>query len=157
MKPNIGIGDKELQCSISVLTTILADEMMLYVKTRKFHWNVGGKSFMEVHKLFQGQYSELEEVIDLIAERISKLGGKTIGTMKEFLENTRLKEAAEEYPSQKDMMKELLQDHETVIVEIRKDIVKCGGKNEDAGTIDFLTGLMQKHETIAWVLRRYLN
>jgi starvation-inducible DNA-binding protein len=107
-----------------LLSIILADEMTLYIKTRKFHWNVSGQSFMELHKLFQSQYTELEETIDLIAERINKLGGKTIGTMQEFNAISRLKESPDKYPSQKEMMKELLEDHEFVITEIRKDIEK---------------------------------
>lgn len=131
--------------------------MTLYIKTRKFHWNVCGDSFMELHKLFQSQYTELEENIDLIAERINKLGGKTIGTMKEFTEETRLKEYPNKYPNQKDMMKELLADNESVIVNLRKDIETCTEKNKDAGTADFLTGLMEDHETTAWILRRYFN
>ena len=93
MTPQIGITNKHLQKSITVLSLILADEVVLYTKTRKFHWNVSGESFMELHKLFQSQYTELEETIDSVAERISKLGGNTIGTMKEFLELTRLKES----------------------------------------------------------------
>ncbi|MDP1725249.1 MAG: DNA starvation/stationary phase protection protein [Bacteroidota bacterium] len=157
MKPEIGITEKNLGKSIELLSVVLADEMTLYVKTRKFHWNVSGESFMELHKLFQGQYTELEETIDLVAERINKLGGKTIGTMKEFTALTRLKEAAGKYPSQKEMMKELLGDHEAVIIELRKDITICNEKNKDAGTTDFLTGLLEQHETTAWVLRRYLN
>jgi len=157
MKPEIGISEKNLNKSITLLSTILSDEMTLYVKTRKFHWNVSGESFMELHKLFQGQYTELEETIDLVAERINKLGGKTIGTMKEFSGLTRLKESPDDYPSQKDMMKELLEDHETVIVELRKDIEVSNDKNKDAGTTDFLTGLMEQHESTAWILRRYLN
>jgi starvation-inducible DNA-binding protein len=131
--------------------------MVLYIKTRKFHWNVFGESFMELHKLFEAQYSELEETIDLVAERISKLGGKTIGTMKEFSDLTRLKEMPNVYPVQKDMIKELLGDHETVIVQLRKDIEACAEKDKDAGTADFLTGLMEQHETTAWKLRRYLH
>ena len=67
MKPQIGISEKHLSVSIEMLSIILADEMVLYVKTRKFHWNVSGESFMELHKLFQNQYTELEETIDLIA------------------------------------------------------------------------------------------
>jgi starvation-inducible DNA-binding protein len=55
------------------------------------------------------------------------------------------------------MIKELLKDHETVIVQLRKDIDHCTEKTKDAGTADFLTGLMEQHETTAWVLRRYLN
>ena len=55
------------------------------------------------------------------------------------------------------MLKELLKDHESIIIELRKDIDDCATKNKDAGTADFLTGLMEQHETTAWVLRRYLN
>lgn len=157
MKPQIGISEKHLSVSIEMLSIILADEMLLYVKTRKFHWNVSGESFMELHKLFQNQYTELEETIDLVAERIGKLGGKTIGTMHEFANLTRLKESPNKYPNQKDMMKELLEDYETLIVEIRKDIEACNEKNKDAGTVDFLTAIMEQHESTAWILRRYLN
>lgn len=157
MKPEIGISEKHLDNNIALLSVILSDEMTLYIKTRKFHWNVSGESFMELHKLFQSQYTELEETIDLVAERIGKLGGKTIGTMKEFTHLSRLKESPDKYPSQKEMMKELLSDHEKVVVELRKDIEESTDKNKDAGTTDFLTGLMEQHETTAWILRRYLN
>ncbi len=157
MKPKIGISEKNLAGSSVILSTVLSDEMTLYIKTRKFHWNVSGESFMELHKLFEGQYKELEETIDLVAERINKLGSKTIGTMKEFISLTRLKESPNKYVTQKEMMKELLDDHEFIITELRKDIEKSTDKNKDAGTIDFLTGLMEQHETTAWVLRRYLN
>ena len=157
MKPDIGIAAKNLKKSVNILSTLLADEMTLYVKTRKFHWNVSGESFMELHKLFQSQYTELEEVIDEVAERINKLGSKTIGTMKEFAAITRLKESPDVYPAQKDMIAELLNDHQSVIIELRKDIDICTESNHDAGTTDFLTGIMQQHETIAWILRRYLG
>jgi starvation-inducible DNA-binding protein len=157
MKPAIGISEQNLQKSITLLTTILADEVVLYTKTRKFHWNVSGNSFMELHKLFQVQYTELEETIDLVAERINKLGGKTIGTLEEFARHTRFKESPDEYPSQKEMMKELLADHESITQELRKDINICGEGNKDSGTVDFLTGLMEQHESAAWVLRRYLS
>ena len=57
MKPNIGISEKELKNSCSILSVILADEMTLYVKTRKAHWNVEGESFMELHKLLKCEQS----------------------------------------------------------------------------------------------------
>lgn len=157
MKPNIGISENHLQKSIDLLAVVLANEMTLYVKTRKFHWNVAGENFMELHKLFQSQYTEIEESIDEVAERINKLGGKTIGTMGEFLGITKLKESPNNYPSQKEMLKELLVDNETIIILLRKDVETCTNENKDAGTSDFLTGLMEQHETIAWILRRYLS
>lgn len=157
MKINIGIPDKSLKEVTALLSTVLADEMTLYIKTRKFHWNVSGQSFMELHKLFEEQYKQLEEYIDEIAERINKLGAKTIGTMQEFGEGSSLKESPGKYPSQKEMLQELLDDHETVIVHLRKLIEKCGEKYQDAGTADMLTRIMEEHETIAWILRKYLN
>jgi starvation-inducible DNA-binding protein len=157
MKPNIGISDKNLKDVTTMLSAVLADSFMLYTKTRKFHWNVNGQSFMELHKLFESQYNKLEEAIDEIAERINKFGTPTIGTLKEFLEVTTLKEAPGKYPDQTSMIKELLADHETVIKALRKNIDDCDDKFKDKGTADFLTGLMQEHETIAWTLRRYLK
>lgn len=157
MKPNIGIAEKNLQGVTALLSFVLSDTTLLYSKTRKFHWNVKGESFMELHKLFEGQYTLLEEAIDEIAERINKLGAPVIGTLAEFLKNSSLKEAPGKYPQKEEMLKELLSDHETVIKGLRKYIDDCSEKFKDAGTADFLTGLMQQHETIAWTLRRYFN
>jgi starvation-inducible DNA-binding protein len=53
------------------------------------------------------------------------------------------------------MLKELLLDHESLVVVLRKSVTQIAGKINDAGTADFLTGLMEDHESIAWVLRRY--
>ena len=157
MHPDIGISEKKLKRVTSLLSLVLANEMALYTKTRKFHWNVSGESFMELHKLFENQYKELEESIDEIAERIGKLGQKTIGTMQEYLKLAGIKEHPGKYADSKEMLKELFKDHETVIIELRKGIEECAEKSKDSGTADFLTNLMQQHETTAWVLRKYIS
>lgn len=157
MKPKIGLAEAKLKQATDILSVVLADEVLLYTKTRKFHWNVAGESFVELHELFEEQYKKLEIVIDEVAERINKLGANTIGTMKEFLEITNLKETPKKYPSQKEMLRELLQDHELVIVHLRKNVETTDEKIGDAVTTDFLTGLMEIHETIAWKIRRYLS
>lgn len=157
MQPKIGLTEKSIKSITAMLSEILADAVVLYTKTRKFHWNVCGESFMELHKLFENQYKQLEEAIDEIAERINKLGAKTPGTMQEFLQLASLKEAPGKYPAQKEMLKELLTNHESVIAALRKNIDLCDDEYKDAGTADFLTQLLQEHETIAWTLRRYLE
>jgi starvation-inducible DNA-binding protein len=157
MKPKIGLSEIKLQKSVDLLAIVLSDEMALYIKTRKFHWNVSGESFMELHKLFEVQYTELEIVIDEVAERINKLGSKTIGTMKEFASLTRIEEHPNKYPDQKTMLAELLADHELLILELRKDIESCTEEIKDAGTADLLTKILQQHESVAWILRRYLE
>ena len=157
MKPEIGISSKNLDSVVKLLSVGLANSMTLYIKTRKFHWNVSGESFMELHKLFENQYKQLEESIDEIAERIGKLGAKTIGTMQEYSEIKTLQESPNKYPTQNEMIKELLKDHEAIIVKLRGDIDLCTETYKDVGTADFLTALIQDHETIAWTLRRYLE
>ncbi len=157
MKPNIGLSEEKISKSVNILTEALANATTLYIKTRKAHWNVAGESFMELHKLFESHYKQLEKSIDEIAERIGKLGEKTIGTMSEFIKMSAIKEAPGKYPTQKEWLKELLTDHETIIKQLRKDVDECAEKIKDAGTADFLTGIMEEHETIAWTIRRYLN
>ena len=156
MKTLIGLSDQDRKQSTDVLSILLADEMSMYVKTRKFHWNVAGESFMELHQLFQQQYTSLEAIIDAIAERINQLGADTIGTMQEFVECSRLTEFAAVYPMQKEMLVELLNDYNELINYLRSDIVTISKDSEDVGTIDFLTGIIQQHEKTAWILRRYL-
>jgi starvation-inducible DNA-binding protein len=77
--------------------------------------------------------------------------------MKEFSEKATIKEAPGKYPDRMEMVKELLDDNETVIKELRKAIDDCSDKYKDAGTADFLTKIMEDHESVAWILRRYLK
>ncbi len=155
MKPNIGITANNLKSLHVLLNKTLSDDMMLYIKTRKFHWNISGDSFMELHKLFEDQYNQLEEEIDEIAERVGKLGGMAFGTTKEFSDNSQIKETPGKNPSSKEMIAELLKDHEMIIKSLREGVDEADEKLKDAGTADLLTGLMRKHETMAWTLRRY--
>ena len=154
MKTDIGIKEKNLDSNIKHLTIVLSNAMVLYVKTRKFHWNVTGPSFMEYHELFENQYNSLEKAIDEIAERISKLGGKPIGSMNEFVKHATLKESNSN-PESMDMVSELLRDHETVSKELREMISVVEDDTDDMGTADFLTALLLQHETEAWKLRKY--
>jgi starvation-inducible DNA-binding protein len=157
MKPDIGLSAKNLDSITAILRSVLANAMVLYIKTRKFHWNVSGNSFMELHELFESHYNKLEKSIDEIAERINKLGAPTPGTMKEFLDTATLEESPGKYPSQSGMLKELLSDHESVIKELRKFVDESEEEHNDMGTSDFLVDLMKEHETLAWTLRRYLK
>jgi len=157
MKPNIAISDADREGVVNILSPLLADEYVLYTKTRSYHWNVVGPQFNDLHKFFESQYEGLEEVIDDVAERMRSLGGLSIATLTEFLKQTRLKEHPDEYPDAMKMISNLLADHETLIRNLRADLETCAGKYHDIGTNDFLTGLMEKHEKTAWMLRAFLE
>ncbi len=156
MKANIGITEPHLQAVSALLNILLADEYILYTKTRNYHWNVEGDNFIELHKFYESQYTELEEIIDQVAERIRFLGHFSEGRLKDFLKITHLPE--QDYTSdQKVQLRNLLEDHESVIISIRKEINKVSDEYKDAGTADFITGVMEQHEKMAWLIRSYLR
>ncbi len=153
---NIGIKEQDRTGVVDILSKLLADEYVLYTKTRNYHWNVTGSDFSEYHKMFEEQYDEIDSDIDDIAERIRSLGAKSPGTLHEFVDSTRLEEAPKDYPSAGIMIQNLLSDHEKIIRTLRQDVVSCERHN-DVGTEDFLTALIEKHEKTAWMLRSILE
>jgi starvation-inducible DNA-binding protein len=157
MKPGIGISDSNRQAVIKILNTLLADEYVLYTKTRNYHWNVVGPQFNDLHKFFEAQYEELDDVVDDVAERGRALGGNAEATLAEFTQLSRLREHPGQHPAPDAMLANLLADHEAVIQSLRGDLATAMDKHADAGTSDFLTGLMEKHEKMAWMLRAFLE
>src|SRR5271154_694631 len=111
----IGLTDGEREAVARRLGVILADEVLLYIKTRNFHWNVVGKDFSELHKFFEAQYEALDEVFDDVAERIRSLGGRAPGSMREFLALSRLKEHDGAVAHAHEMVGALLADHEATV------------------------------------------
>lgn len=155
MKIDIGMSQEHRQGVAQILNTLLADEYLLYTKTRNDHWNVVGRQFNDLHKFFEAQYEELDDVIDDVAERTRALGIRSTATMTEFMKLTRLQEKPGGYPAALDMVGDLLADHEAIVRTLRTDLETCATKFQDAGTSDFLTGLMEKHEKMAWMLRAF--
>jgi starvation-inducible DNA-binding protein len=137
------------------LNNLLADEYVLYTKTRNYHWNVVGPQFNDLHKFFQEQYEALDEMVDEVAERARSVGGKAYGTLAEFSQHSRLKEQPGKQPAAATMVANLQADHEAMVRTLRADLETVMEKHNDAGTNDFLTGLMEKHEKMAWMLRSF--
>ncbi len=156
MKVNIDITEKNRQAVALALNQLLADEHILYNKTRSYHWNIEGASFMEFHKFFEGQYDELADIVDDVAERIRAIGHFAEGRLKEIIKLSSLEEPA--VPSdQSAQVANLLADHETIIGKLRKQIKDFDEKYKDTGSSDFVTGLLKQHEKMAWMLRSYLR
>lgn len=153
----IGIKEKDSHAVAVILNKLLADEHVLYVKIRNAHWNVEGPDFHSQHLFFEGLYGELAETIDEIAERVRSIGHYAVGTMKEFLELTQLTERRYKKNDSQGLIKELLSDYEAIIIAIREQIDTVAEKHNDAGTEDFLVGIMEAHEKTAWMLRAHLR
>jgi starvation-inducible DNA-binding protein len=157
MKAKIGIKEESRSKIAQELAKLLADEFVLYTKTRNAHWNIEGPDFYNKHKLFEDQYTAIDKIVDAVAERIRTLGHYAPATLKDYLKLTQLTEASREKNDSNGFIKELLSDHESIIVSLRENIDQMATKGKDFGTSDFITGLMETHEKMAWMLRSHLR
>ncbi|MBN3887414.1 MAG: Dps family protein [Nostoc sp.] len=154
---NIGLTEEQRQGVINLLNQDLADAYLLLVKTKKYHWDVVGPQFRSLHQLWEEHYQKLTLNIDALAERIRALGGYPVGTLEGFLKLATLKEHAGNVPTATGMVANLVDDHEQVIRNLRDHVDQSGEKFHDQGTADFLTGLLEQHEEIAWMLRSFIE
>ena len=156
MTPNIEIDENHLKEGELLLNTLLADEYVLYTKTRNAHWNIQGQNFIELHKFFENQYQTLNIIIDDVAKRVRALGHFALGSLKDFIAVTRLNENNRDFTDQNHIIQSLLENHESLIRSLRKDITATA-EHRDLGTADFMTGLLEQHEKMSWMLRAHLS
>ena len=154
MRMNIGIDETSRTAIVGGLERVLADTYTLYLKTHNFHWNVTGPQFNDLHMMFMNQYTELWGAVDLVAERIRALGSFAPGSYKDFARLTSVTEA-DGVPAAKDMLRQLVEGHETVIRTAREVLAPADEANDQA-TIDLLTERLTVHEKTAWMLRSLL-
>jgi starvation-inducible DNA-binding protein len=157
VKTDIGVKDDARKKLVETLNMRLCDEYVLYTKTRNYHWNVIGPRFSQLHEFFEEQYEILEEMIDEIAERARQLGGKSLGTLEEFVRHSSINEQPGQYPDSQTMISNLLKDHEMVIKTLRKNADEADEEYDDMATNDFFLEAVQKHEKMAWMLRAHLE
>lgn len=155
MKIDIGIQEADRQAISDGLKRLLADTYVLYLKTHGYHWNVTGPMFESLHNSFMTQYTELWNAIDPIAERIRSLGFFAPGTYSELGKLTSIKEDSS-VPAATDMLKNLVEGHESVIRTARSVFV-AAEKGSDQATMDLLTQRLDVHEKTAWMIRAVLG
>jgi starvation-inducible DNA-binding protein len=152
---DIGIPEAQRQQIAEGLGRVLADSTVLYAKTHGFHWNVTGPMFNTLHLMFMEQYTELWNALDEIAERIRALGcpapfgGSTYSGLSSIPETHGV-------PAALEMVRELVQGHETVARTIR-GVFAVAEEAGDQPTADLLTQRLQIHEKTAWMLRSLLE
>lgn len=152
---NIGISSDNREAIANVLSKVLADTYVLYLKTQNYHWNVTGKLFYPLHNQFEDQYNELATAVDKIAERIRGLGFRAPGTFKKYLELTSIEEDLDQ-PDALEMVRRLALDNEQMLSTVRKAL-KPAKIAEDEATIDLLTQRLDIHSKTAWILRSHLE
>ena len=153
---NIGINDKDRAAIAAGLSHLLADTYTLYLTTHNFHWNVTGPMFNTLHLMFMGQYTELWNAVDPIAERIRSLGHVAPGSYAEFGKLASVPDAPSKPPKALDMVRVLVEGHEAV-ARTARSIFPSVQRASDKPTADLLTQRLTVHEQTAWMLRALLE
>ena len=151
---HIGIPAADRERVADGLSHLLADTYSLYLQTHNFHWNVEGPMFNTLHLMFETQYNELWQAVDVIAERIRSLGFHAPGTYGELTKLTSIEEV-DGVPEAMQMVSYLVKGHEAV-TRTARTAFQMSDKAGVESSSDMLTQRLQVHEMTAWMLRSLL-
>jgi len=133
------------------LNGLVADSYALYTKTKNFHWHVSGPHFRDYHLLFDDQATEIFATIDDLAERVRKLGARTIHSIGEIARLSTIKDNDKDYVSPEAMLTELMNDNKQVIKRMRA-VHEIADKHEDVATASILENFIDAAEKRNWFL-----
>lgn len=146
------MGDNSTAVLAASLNGLLANYYALYLKTKSFHWHVTGPHFREYHLLFDDQATEILATTDLVAERVRKLGQRTLTSIGAIGESQSITDNDHENVDAKAMLAELFADNQTVIKALKavKELAEEAGDNATDGLLDDWT---DQAEQRAWFLK----
>jgi len=142
---------KQTGAVAAAVNGLVADAYVLYLKTKNFHWHIAGPHFRDYHIMLDEQADQIFAAIDPLAERVRKLGHKTLHSLSEILEKTSLQENNADYVAPGDMLSDLLEDNKKVAKAMRDAHAVCDD-NGDIATASLLEGYIDETERRTWFL-----
>ncbi len=139
---------------VESLNEFLADLAVFYRKLQNYHWNIKGKDFFVVHAKLEEYYDEINKDIDEIGEHVLILGGEPLGTLKDYLEKTRIVEAKNEKITSCDVYENIKMDF-TSLYECAKKIKETAENEADYATSSLMDDYLKKYSKIVWMLRQH--
>jgi len=133
------------------LNALLADAFALYLKTKNFHWHVSGPNFRDYHLLFDEHAEQIFATTDELAERVRKIGGRTLHSTGEIARLQRVKDNDEAFVSPGDMLQELMADNKAMMHAMRQAHALCD-KHDDVATASILENFIDGTERRNWFL-----
>ncbi|MBL7953214.1 MAG: DNA starvation/stationary phase protection protein [Flavobacteriales bacterium] len=138
---------------VDSLNILLANYQVHYQKLRNYHWNVTGGDFFDIHEQLELQYTQAQENIDLIAERVRVFQARPLSTYAEYLKESSLKEDST-VPESEKMMKNLLADY-VMLIDLMCDTVDLTLELSDSGTERLVKGFIEQLEKQHWMLSSF--
>jgi len=145
------LGDKAREALSVAINPLIADAFALFVKTKNFHWHVSGSHYRDYHLLLDEQSDQLFAMIDVLAERVRKLGGTTIRSVEHIRSLQRVKDDNDAFVEPKDMILRLLTDNKEFAARLRAAHKVCDEYN-DVATASLLEVFIDETERRTWFL-----
>ena len=135
------------------LNQFLCDLNVFFRKLQNFHWNIQGESFFRIHEKLEEYYDAVATEIDEIAEHILILGGQPLGTLKDYLDNTKIQEAENKKVSRDVVYQAVLADYGTLYQDI-KNIKETADQAGDYATSSLMDNYILNYGKILWMLNQ---
>jgi len=145
------LSEEAIRAISAQLNGLLADTFALYVKTKNFHWHVSGPHFRSYHLLLDDQAESIEKSIDILAERVRKVGGTTIRSIGQIAKLQRIHDNDDDFVTPADMLCELMADNKAMIESMRK-AHKVVDDHEDVASASLLEVFIDEAEKRCWFL-----
>jgi starvation-inducible DNA-binding protein len=145
------LASNAVQDLAGALTTLLADMLALYVKTKNFHWHVSGPHFRDYHLLLDDQAGQILATTDAIAERVRKIGGTTLRSIGHIGRLQRVLDNEADYVTALDMLAELRTDNMDLAARMRETHALCN-EHGDVATASLLEVWIDEAEGRVWFL-----
>ena len=149
-------GDNSTTALVSELNGLLADHMALFFKTKNFHWHVAGPRFRDLHLLFDEHAIEIRDQIDIIGERVRKLGRDTLTSIGSVAQHTQVKDQDSASLTAEQMLQELRDDNAAMVARLKrmKPLADSAGDNATDGLLDDWTDMAEQR---VWFLSQTLK
>ena len=142
--------------TVEKLNLYLANLNVLYRKVQNYHWNIVGTGFFAVHEKLEEYYDAINEQIDDVAERILSIGGRPLGTLKDYLAVTTIKEAENKEISILEAVADVKKEFEAML-KLVKEVKEAADEENDYGTSALVDEYISTYEKNLWMLNAYLK
>jgi starvation-inducible DNA-binding protein len=130
---------------------VLADSFALYLKTKNFHWHISGPHFRDYHLLLDEQGEQIFATTDQLAERVRKIGGKTLRSIGHIAKLQHIADNDEDFVAPLDMLRELMNDNKAVVQAMR-EAHEVADEHDDVATASLLETFIDDAEKRVWFL-----
>jgi starvation-inducible DNA-binding protein len=133
------------------LNGLVADAFALYIKTKNYHWHLAGSHFRDYHLLFDEHADQIFATIDVLAERVRKIGGTTIRSIGHIASLQRVEDSNEEFVAPLEMVHRLLADNKNMAANMRQAHEVCE-EHKDVASASELEVFIDETERRTWFL-----